>query len=91
MTQQEAHERLVNDVAKAIAKVWSSENKNANLDQAAVLFSPSAEAAIALIVTRLGDVTPEMVEALDSAFDKGHITTWRAMLSASPLNGGKEK
>jgi hypothetical protein len=37
---------LVRAVAKAIAAVWSSENKNADIEQAATLFEPSARAAI---------------------------------------------
>lgn len=37
-------------VAQEIAKIWISENKNANLIQAGILFQPSAEAAIKAIL-----------------------------------------
>ena len=62
-----SHAALVEEVAKAIARIWTSENKNANQDQAAVLFKPSAEAAIDAVAARLSDVTPEMVEAVARA------------------------
>ena len=72
MTTRPSHATLVEEVAKAIARVWSSENKNADLDQAAILFTPSAEATIASVAARLSDVTPEMVEAAQEALQK-HI------------------
>jgi len=96
-----SHAALVEEVAKAIARIWSSENKNADLNQAAILFTPSAEAAIASVAARLSDVTPEMVEAwADTGLGdcpteiEAATADWRAMLSASALGkggkGGKE-
>lgn len=41
MTQE-----MIAAAALAIAKIWTSENKNADLSQAAILFTPSAEAAL---------------------------------------------
>ena len=56
-----------------------------------------ARAILALIASRLADVTPEMVEAWEQNFkrsadsdDPVYASDWRAMLSASPLvKGGK--
>jgi len=91
-----SHAALVEEVAKAIARIWSSENKNADLNQAAILFTPSAEAAIASVAARLSDVTPEMVEAYERNYDNSIgeaenvcVSDWRAMLAASCLGETK--
>ena len=57
----------------------------------------SADAILSLIAARLSDVTPEMVEGYErnyaNAIDESEnvcVSDWRAMLAASPLNGGEK-
>jgi hypothetical protein len=42
----EISREAIQAAARAIAQVWTSENKNADRQQASILFEPSAEAAL---------------------------------------------
>ena len=85
MTISMARDKLIEDVTKVIA--FGTTNDARMDDEIAV-------EVINLIAERLADVTEEMVEAGMAATPLlafKLVEGWRAMLSASPLNGGKEK
>jgi len=86
-----AYEELVERAGRELAKVWTSDNKNADLKQAAILFTPSARAVLAEVLRTLETVTDEML--LERPAWNGDVygeqakETFIAMLRASPIAG----
>jgi len=59
----EISREAIKAAARAIAKVWTSENKNADLQQASTLFEPSAEAALIAALPHLVAERPKPLQA----------------------------
>lgn len=74
----------VDNVARAIAEVWTSENKKADLSQAASLFVPSAQAARRAVVAEMREPSAAMhLAALRTAVQENNgVEWWKAMLHA---------
>lgn len=82
--QSDAHEAWVRDVASEIMK---SPHK---LIEYSIWETHCARRILALIAARLGDVTEEMVAALEAASDDGVESSVGAMIAASPLVSGDQ-
>lgn len=91
------HEKLVEDVARHMLATRGLDYGESNLTasprpEVGATIS-TARTIVALILYRLHDVTPEMVEGWRAEVRNGRLadckSIWRAMLAASPLNGEK--
>ena len=120
MTQQEAHERLVEDVAAVLCNLDEGQPPDSEFGRRImshrdsphrgdctkepftcvrclyIIEAKRAETVLSLILSRLGDVTPEMVEAYERNYDNSIgeaenvcVSDWRAMLAASCLGETK--